>query len=237
MSIQYAPLVKFHLLHDYFPDGNCPAVNVVPTDTTNVAMQRLNIRMVQREYGVELFYDTAQPVPSGTALSFHLQVTDHLFFLYTDLSRNQSTLLLSPADDPGAQYLNTVTYTTKTENLPDTHSITFTAKATIWRYWLIDQQNTFGHLELKDIASGNIVAATGESPKMHELPNGVEAKILSSPNPIPLRQQPGQVFELSTNQLGSDSLQTIPLPAASANNIKRERSDTGAFFSDIYVYL
>ncbi len=237
MHVEYLPLLKLSLRHDYFSDGNCPVVNVVPTEATAAVMQQQNIRLVPKDYGVDLFHDVARPVTPGTELSFLLQVTDHRFFLYTDVPSSQSSLQLNPAGTPGAQFLNQVVYTVAEDNLPDNHRITFTARATIWRYWIIDPQNTFDRLELRDIATKTTVGASAAPPEMRELPNGVQAQVLTSTTAISLREYPEIGFELLMTKSEGGAQQTMPLPAASPNTVSRETSVAGFPYSDIYVYL
>ncbi|WP_020570430.1 hypothetical protein [Neolewinella persica] len=90
MQIQYEPLASIRLRHDYFQDGNCPVISLVPAVETERAMQKLGIRMVARDFGTELFYNVGS-MPGGqllqtedlVQLSFILRSTDPLFHNYT----------------------------------------------------------------------------------------------------------------------------------------------------------
>ena len=92
MQIRYEPLFRLRLEHNYFSEGNSPAISIVPTTETERIMQRLGIRMTARNYGVELFYNKGT-MPEGQLLSidapvrlaFILRPTDPLFQNYTDL--------------------------------------------------------------------------------------------------------------------------------------------------------
>ncbi len=48
MDINYLPLLKIQLQHDYYADGNCPAVKLVPSPITARIMQQMDIRSVER---------------------------------------------------------------------------------------------------------------------------------------------------------------------------------------------
>ena len=92
MQVEYHPLLKLKLRHDYFPEGNCPVVKVVPTPATQAIMQQLGIRMVERDYGVELFYNNGSNSQGRfldvakdqvVRLAYILRTTDPLFYNYT----------------------------------------------------------------------------------------------------------------------------------------------------------
>jgi hypothetical protein len=90
MQIQYEPFSSIRLRHDYFPDGNCPAVSLVPSQETGQIMQKLGIRMLVKDFRTELFYNKGT-TPQGQLLqtdapirlSFILRSTDPLFHNYT----------------------------------------------------------------------------------------------------------------------------------------------------------
>ncbi len=93
MQIHYTPLFKFGFRHDYFPKGECPVIRSVPAQETSRTMKAVGVRMVQREFGEECFYNDAPP-PGGqllpadapVRLTFLLRATDPLFPNYTALS-------------------------------------------------------------------------------------------------------------------------------------------------------
>ncbi len=91
MNLKYSPLLKIQLRHDYFPEGNCPAIEVIPSPITMKVLQDMDVRVVKRDYGVELFYGERQGQASRLTelsgmlhLSFWLRSTDPLFHNYTD---------------------------------------------------------------------------------------------------------------------------------------------------------
>ncbi|MEM6770981.1 MAG: hypothetical protein AAF597_10385, partial [Bacteroidota bacterium] len=57
MSTRYAPLLTLRCLHDYFPESKCQAMEIIPTQSTARVMQRLGVRTVSREAGMELYYE------------------------------------------------------------------------------------------------------------------------------------------------------------------------------------
>lgn len=92
MQIQYNPLFSIRLKHDYFPEGKCQGINIVPTTETAQRMQTLGIRLVARDFGAELFYESGSTpqrqllhTDAPIHLSFLLRSTDPLFFNYTGL--------------------------------------------------------------------------------------------------------------------------------------------------------
>ena len=92
MQVQYESLSSIQLKHDYFPDGNCPAVSLIPTLETGRTMQKLGIRIGAKKIGAELFYNKGT-MPQGqllqtdapVRLTFILRTEDSLFLNYTDL--------------------------------------------------------------------------------------------------------------------------------------------------------
>jgi hypothetical protein len=129
---------------------------------------------------------------------------------------------------------------------PTTYSIEFTARATTWRYHLIDTQEP-GHedFQLLDQASNTVVAKVPTPPEIRKLPDETKAIILTSPNPLPLRLRPGLQFTLSMKSKGGGRSTpiTISLPSADALRLSREPPDSQdssglpRFYSDLYVYL
>lgn len=375
MQVAYAPLLKITLQHDYFPDGNSPVVQIIPTYATQRIMSQLGIRLVNRDYGAELFYNNGDNAQGGLSdtikeqvicLSYILRTNDPLFHNYTVLPEElflskvpyysnlntgteffienlpllpavpanfkitantpgtpltianelENTLYIYPeeeessdsfkpifpanedakeliinlsGDTPGKYHLReggdlntTVLYLPanwqkgdlalvtlylgdageKGVHLLDNDTIvpgeftaTFTTRATKWRYHIIDQQEMHEGFKLLKKETGEVVAELADPPITRDLPNGVKAFILSSPDTIPLRKRPGQLFELSARAKGNNREFTIPLPSADANRISFEEQPTTnaaasaaasdaasnpeppVFYSDIYVYL
>lgn len=96
MTTNYNPLVKVILTHPFF-DGDCPVVEVIPTNTTQRIMNSLMIRSVKRKSGIELFSGSHNEQPTGletiaadehVCLSFILRSTAPLFMNYTDLNKS-----------------------------------------------------------------------------------------------------------------------------------------------------
>lgn len=90
MQLTYHPLFQLHLEHDYFSNGQCPALEIVPTNSSSQLLNTLSLRMVAREYGVEVFYavheDKGAPLQlteEVVCLSFWLRINDPLFYNYT----------------------------------------------------------------------------------------------------------------------------------------------------------
>lgn len=90
MTTRYSPLFSVDFLHEYFPEGKCPVVTMVPDQTTYGVMQRLGIRMVKKEYDTTLYYNDGDS-PAGqlltvdepVRLTFILRSDDVLFHNYT----------------------------------------------------------------------------------------------------------------------------------------------------------
>lgn len=140
------------------------------------------------------------------------------------------TLYLGDAGEKGVHLLDNGTI------VPAEFTATFTTRATKWRYHIIDQQEMHEGFKLLKKGTEEVVAELADPPVTRDLPNGVKAFVLSSPDTIPLRKRPGQLFSLSAKAKGNDQELTIPLPGADANRISREEGDN-VFYSDIYVYL
>lgn len=101
MQILYKPLFKLKLLHNYFTEGNCPIVGLVPSAETNSTMLQLGIRLVKREFGYEAFYNEGEAhqtpllsVDAPIRLNFILRAKDPAFLNYTNipLSNDDSTI-------------------------------------------------------------------------------------------------------------------------------------------------
>lgn len=90
MQIRHSPLFSVSFRHDYFPQGGCPVVGLIPTPETTELMQRLNIRMKGENFGASFYYRDGDP-PTGHSLltnepiglSFILRTTDPRFRNYT----------------------------------------------------------------------------------------------------------------------------------------------------------
>lgn len=126
---------------------------------------------------------------------------------------------------------------------PAAFKIEFPARATRWRYHLIDQSDAgYEGFQLTN-TDGQVVSPTDAAPQQSAtLPNGTEAVVLLSPQKIPLRERPGQVFQLTMTRKGDaqGTPITMPLPSASAQQITGIPSNTGEetdFYSDLYVYI
>jgi hypothetical protein len=125
---------------------------------------------------------------------------------------------------------------------PADFSLKFTARATKWRYFLINSGNIdYTDFQLLDADSQNPVSpppTTGTK----QLPDGSSAIVLTTSATIPLQQRPGQRYLLSMATAGSPPT-SIPLPSSVANSISRndaplpDGSPDPTFYSDMYVYL
>lgn len=365
MQLQYSTLFKVRLLHDFFPADSYPAIAVVPTPDTAYTMQRLGIRLVDRNDGVELFYSHGSAQPSllssagGTVrLTFLLRPGDPLFYNYSDLptgigsgklcyltnlspqtgqpagvfqtrtsdtypvytpvfdltvpagqslalydelgnevatypASGDSDASIAPLNEDGSKIqldlsrLPPALYTLygdeevllqfitnppnrKAEDAgilavylgdtgvnsqhilvdgtvtPSTFELQYTARNTIWRYYLIDQGNMgFGEFQLIDHASRRPLAPPANPPLTVPLPDHSKAVILTSGSAIPLRQRPGQRFQLrmTSTSSGRSAPIDLNLPSADAARISRDESpptdasEAPAFYSDMYVYL
>ena len=124
---------------------------------------------------------------------------------------------------------------------PASYALTFSSRATTWRYHLIDNNGEgFEDFQLVDQASDAVVAASPTPPETSTLPDGTKAVVLTSPAPIPLRQRAGVRFMLRMKRKGSspgDTPLTIPLPTADANRISQNDLESDSFYSDLYTYL
>lgn len=286
MQLQYSLLFKVRFLHDYFPADSHPPIDVIPTPDTARLMQRLGIRLVNRNEGVELFYSnepSAQEALMAVVsdqLSFILRTTDPFFLNYTDVPVNlgqetiyhltnlasqsgtfqvkgSETIPVSTAGNhPGSLALLTIylgdneTGTTPLVSngmvIPVEYSFAFTARNTIWRYYLIDQGNMgYGEFQLLDHASRQPLAPPADTPVTVPLPDGSKAVVLTSGSAIPLRQRPGQRFQLrmTSTSSGRSAAIDLNLPSADAARISRDESpppdasEAPIFYSDVYVYL
>lgn len=125
---------------------------------------------------------------------------------------------------------------------PTTFTVAFSARATKWRYYIIDRsQDGYQHFQLLDHGSEQPVSTSPPPLTTKTLPDGSEAVVLLSEELIPFRERPGLRFRLSMEATGGHT-SNIPLPSADANQLGRADSGTtGAadtfFYSDLYVYL
>ncbi|PHI19931.1 hypothetical protein CEQ90_10290 [Lewinellaceae bacterium SD302] len=131
------------------------------------------------------------------------------------------------------------------ENTPSV-TLNFTARKTIWRYYIIPQGGDFvldstkitGGEEMIDGANFNLL------PEKHTLANGTDAAVLESSVPIALKEQYPQYLNLSINRpdQGEDAPVELRLPNPNAERISdRSPSDTPSvsdgYYSDQYIYL
>ncbi|MEM9928484.1 MAG: hypothetical protein AAF840_01570 [Bacteroidota bacterium] len=104
MPTHYAPLFQLSFKHDYFPNEDCPVVEVIPSQESAGVMQQLDIRVRTTAFGLEAYYNNTPP-PGGQLLqtnqlirlTFILRTKDVLFHNYTELPLLRQ--------DEGIQYL------------------------------------------------------------------------------------------------------------------------------------
>ncbi|TXF86661.1 hypothetical protein FUA23_19350 [Neolewinella aurantiaca] len=91
MDTHFQSLLQIRLQHDYFSDGNCRDLVLVPSPLTAQLMESMTVRMVARNYGTELFYgetdDHPNPLKNLKAplrLSFWLRTATPLLYNYTN---------------------------------------------------------------------------------------------------------------------------------------------------------
>lgn len=101
MAISYTSLMNVIFAHPYFGNDRCPVVDLIPTSKTYQAMNALQIRILTRESGIELFIGSADGQPIGletigadevVQLFFILRATDPAFLNYTDLPISEGSL-------------------------------------------------------------------------------------------------------------------------------------------------
>ncbi|MEM8584319.1 MAG: hypothetical protein AAGF87_08625 [Bacteroidota bacterium] len=92
MNIQYLQLLSLHIHHDYYADGICRAIRLVPTQSAQQLLSAYHMRLVERVGKVELYYQSeGNTVPflgsetQDFCLDFRLEVTDPLFYNFTDV--------------------------------------------------------------------------------------------------------------------------------------------------------
>lgn len=97
MPVQFAHLFSVYFRHGYFPDGNCPVVQLMPDQATAKTMQRLHIRSRKETVGVSYYYDEGD-YPAGqlleatepVRLTFILRSDDPLFHNYTQPEKGKT---------------------------------------------------------------------------------------------------------------------------------------------------
>lgn len=97
MNVAYAPLLQLKLRHDFFADGSCPPVTMVPCQTSARMMSTLGWQFLARQHSnatVVCPQHDGTPPSSLTdgrpmQLSFWLRYTDPTFINYTDIPIRQ----------------------------------------------------------------------------------------------------------------------------------------------------
>jgi len=127
---------------------------------------------------------------------------------------------------------------------PADYTLAFTARATRWRYYLINQTEPgFEGFQILDGVGGAVLASSPTPPDTQTLSNGTEAVVLTLQEPIRLRQRSTKRLQLSCQQKGSGPGGTpmaIQLPSADANRITPappSDEESELFYSELYVYL
>ncbi len=89
--MRVTPLYQLNVLHDYFSDGRCKNVEVVPSRETARMLQQYGLffRQVETTYHIVAKNDGNTPLfveeNLQTSLNFHLKINDPYFLNYTDL--------------------------------------------------------------------------------------------------------------------------------------------------------
>lgn len=244
---QYTPLCSINFFHQYYSNGSCN--NLVIGSAPENQPVLLNYHLLYRltTNGFAIYYDKevwnrSENISEDlmkSQLNFHFSSENTFFTNFTDLPVNNLNTLnysnttaskegvlqmqvtnkqgvfatisldLAPMLDAGGKQVNAKDY-----------SIHFSARKTIWRYYVAGAEeqglNISSDLEFKEGVSS-------------KLPNGTEAMMFESKEPIALRERQNLNIRL-------DPYQQL-LPAPSVQTITASTENSGSFYSNIYFYL
>jgi len=257
MDLVFHPLLHIDVGHEYVEEGGDAPLELVPTASTRAIMQHLDLRQKPSARSLEIFYgvrsgreamvaNTEQPVQ----LVFRLVPRDPRFINYTDLSpatlSDQSLLLTTPeVDGPliameDAPYVPDkapgdigLVFANISKDLhPASYSLTFAARATVWRYLVIPSGGEAPEaLTITDLNSGEIV---GDAAQPATLPDGTTAQVITLSAPRKFTRRPSDQLQLSYS--AGDQPATILLPSPDPAQLSAP-DENGAFRSDVYIYL
>lgn len=132
IQLKYAALFDIELLHDYYVDGKCRDIRLIPTSSCDLLMRQLGLRFIQTETGCKVFTRVAESasgdlikttIPENTKLCFQLVQQHPAFQTITevDLTKNANTFyyfnnLVNNPDAGNTPLLVTDTVTKKLSN-------------------------------------------------------------------------------------------------------------------------
>lgn len=80
----FRKLYQIIVRHDYFEDGLCPSLNLMPSMESRTMMTRRNILFRQMDIGCWSLFSMAEPDTDNDVLYMELYVSDPAFVIYTD---------------------------------------------------------------------------------------------------------------------------------------------------------
>ncbi len=113
--------------------------------------------------------------------------------------------------------------------------IQFRSRSVYWKYIIVQRRTEHKLTGYKITNKQQTIGFT--KAEMITLRNGKEVAVITSNDPLPLRQVPDDKYELSVRKNGKQTTMQINLPVPRAEMIKPDAEDTRRMYSNMYVYV
>jgi len=159
------------------------------------------------------------------------QPVQALFLLHGNVPSDTIGIMELYLDNtPGAKY----SLMQKGKHTFRKYAVQFRTRSTYWKYIIVQRRP---ENKLSGYKISNKQQTIGFSkPEMITLQNGREVAVITSENPLPLRQFPDDKYELSVQKNGKQTMMQISLPVPKVDSIKPDK-DSRRMFSNMYVYV
>ncbi len=262
-------LFSISVTHDYYNNGICSLLNYVADEKTAVLFKKYSLKLRDTLSGFSLYQQSKsssldflkylQTVSDLDGFTFLIKTENNVIFDQTALPSKQLGAFLFDSSNVStidnqrtlnAGYVettsNTVFGTIKIgfKDLIDAnqsieYQIHFKTRSSYWNYYFLSTgQRSFEDLMIKDRVSDEQFS----TPSDVTLPNGEEAQLISSLNPLELSEGSRYKFDLMGTylRLGKTNSKLIfrGLPNASPqNNQIISEEESNQMVSPIYVYI
>lgn len=262
MPVNYQSLLSVTITHSYFANKICKALHLQPSEASRKIMWDFGLIFKPAANGFSIFADKQGTENSLNEIMLQFEITcnDGNFFNYTDLADSKpgclayhSTNALNVDKDgitqlirlphAAANYL-TVALSDLAEKIRDEvecqFEINFTARATQWRYFLVNKSNA----RYTDFRIGNEEIVFNEPVEVN-LSTGEKALMFSSGDRLlQLSEYAHHHFSLTAkdpmgkiNMKSRTIMQHLPGPSLATGNLLHGVSGAADPISDIVIYI
>lgn len=170
IQLKYAALFDIEFLHDYYADGKCSDLVIVPSLACELVMKQLGLRFIRTETGCKIFARVSEVnnkdlvntlLPDNTRLTFLLFLQNPAFHTITQLSlkkkEKEQYYFNNLVNNTGPGNTAMLVADTTTKKLSDKDRIRFEKKSFQFAHADAVQQKT-GEIRFTD--SGEILSST-----------------------------------------------------------------------------